>query len=516
MHAIPRAARTLAACGAALALIAGCTPGHSDSDSTDSGSSAPGAGQLSTPVTLDFEAELLADNDGDRALVSDVLGERVVAIGADGSELWTQQAAINADRTEVVAAYTHGENVIVDDGTSLRAFAWVDGSEIWTYRPAPEDLGCETGAYYNSMSSTGGRTVGEHGVLLLEYWMQENSGENCADSDTKAMVIGLDPATGKPAWPAVHAPVDAHSMGGDFMLQVTPDHEHAYLPWRDPKGSYLSRIDLASGEHATVDLSRYGNRDLGFAAYPQQKAGTLVYAFGSPDPSEAESGNRTRTALLRVPTSLPESAGTLTPLSAADHPDLADGVTFDDTPAERCAARPQSTATGTWVCASAQLVDRRTLVFGSLLDGETWNTDLSEDGRIAGLFNAAHYTYPQVPVDGPEGPLVIMPGLDAGVRATSAADGTTVWEAGPDVTPPDPGEENYGYGGNGAFEQAGLIPVLLNDAVHFFTLDGTEPMKAHDVGEDAWASATSGWFAVVTDGGDDGDHSTILWTVTGG
>ncbi len=508
MHPFSRPALALIAAGAALTLAAGCTAAD-DAPGSSPAPSTPEPPQLSEAITLDFYASLLADNDTDRALVADAMGGRLVAVGADGAELWTHQAQVDMDRPDSVAAYSHGETVIVDDGTGrLRALDWGDGSEAWTYTPADADLGCtEPGDYYSS-SSTGTSALGEDGIILLEYGMIDADRGSCTGDEQKAMVLGLDPASGQPAWPAVQATADAQPMGG-ANLQITPDRTRAYLPWRDGDGSFLTHLDLASGQHATVDLSAYGEQDLGFGIYPQKAPGTLVYAFGTADPDAPYSGSITRTALLRLPMDLPESSGVLTPLSAADDPGLAAGIDFSEEPVDYCAAPPVSTASSTFVCASTQLFASRILVLGSLLDGEAWHTDISEDAFEFGLFDE-QYGRLHTPVDGTDAPLVIMPGLDAGVRAVSATDGSTLWEAGEDLDPLDPVEGSYGFGGNGALPQLGLIPVLLNDAVHFFTLDGKEHAEAHAVGQYAEASATGRWFAAAA------GESTTLWTVTGG
>ncbi len=138
---------------------------------------------------------------------------------------------------------------------------------------------------------------------------------------------------------------------------------------------------------------------------------------------------------------------------------------------------------------------------------KAWEADAPEAAFDSIGFPGAPQT---APVDGPEGPLLIVPGLESGVDALDARTGVTVWSAGDprtvgEVESEDDGQFGMPWGGQGVIPELGLVVVTDAGWTRFY--DSATGKTVSERKESEFAALSSGRrFVLVSD-----EDSTTMW-----
>ncbi|GAA4284460.1 hypothetical protein GCM10022261_19910 [Brevibacterium daeguense] len=506
----------LSVLGAAALLLTGCTaPGAPGESSTQAGEPAPSAApRLSDPIDLNYAAELLTDDGRGRALLVDWEAGKVRAVDSAGADLWTKPIDIDPERSAAPSAYTYNELVIVDDQTgNLSALAWNDGSEAWTFSVSEAGAGCHYEWGFGSLATGPSSVLSRGDLILMEYFMAAKD-ENCAPREASAasddggnegdpVVFAIDPATGEEAWPALTVGSDGLPFGGR-SVRVAPQGDYGYFSWADSTDSLLTRIDLSTGNTATLPITDLRTIDDTGAEYysvvPTAEAGSLIYEFGHEDPDDPMSVGFGRWALMTLPTTLPEEdPGELAPLSLLEHPDVADAMSMQNTFEPVCSAEPVYTPQGDSTCVMVQLFASTIKYVGSDLSTPAgWYSDAGGMRDFDSV--GTHYSPQRAAVDGPDGPLIIVPGLESSIMALDAGSGERIWEAGE-----HPGENPWG--GQGYLPAVGKVVVADGKKTTFYDAVTGEEQDSHPAEE--FAALSSGTrFAVVS-----GSESSQMWSI---
>ncbi len=277
--------------------------------------------------------------------------------------------------------------------------------------------------------------LGEGDLILLAYLGMEDSGCEPTSPEGNLMVVALDPRTGKEAWPALSLGEEARTFGGT-AVNISPDRSTGYLSWDDDGTSALSRIDLKTGEHSTISLETARTvDDTGVDYYdvrPTTDPASALYVYGAEDPDDPLSAAVTRTAVLDLPAAPPQSTDPVmavadTQGSGTQGAGAQTEATMEDIVEPVCAVEPAFTPQGEPTCLQPQLYASAIKYQGSTGGLKAWTADAPEAGLDSLGFPGAPQT---APVDGPDGPLVIVPGPQKSVDALDARTGRTVWSAG--------------------------------------------------------------------------------------
>lgn len=512
---IPRVGPRLAAAGTALVLtlLAGCSGGAESGTAPapeESPSPSPEPAALSEPIDLDYSGHVLTDDGRDRALLVDWTNGQLRAVDSGGTELWTEPVQLDDEMMSAPLAYSSGDIVIIDDlSGELGARQWSDGAEVWRFAPAEAGAGCHEDWGFGPATTATGTVLEEGDVILLEYFMAMKKDGCTTAAEGDPLVFALDPATGEEAWPALTVGAGGLPFGGS-TLSISPDRSYGLLPWADDGSSMLTRVDLATGEHTTLDLTELRTADdtgvEWFSVVPTGDPSTAVYVYGAEDPDDPYSGLVQRQAFLTVPEGLPRSdAGALTPLDPEEHAEAYAALDLEDTFDPVCTAQPVFTPTGEGACIMVQLFASTVAYWGSDLAATAWQSEeeapesvieyATPESDIGGAQYAA--------VDGPEGPLLVVPTVDSSVAAFDAASGEVVWSS----------EAQGGsdpWGGQGYLPDLDLVPVVDDGALTFYDAVTGEAHDSVDVADFASLSSTTR-FLLVTE-----DRTSRLWTVTGG
>ena len=513
---IPRVGPRLAAAAGAflvLVLVAGCSGGAESGTAPapeESASPSPEPPALSEPIDLDYSGHVLTDDGRDRALLVDWSNGQLRAIDNQGTELWAERVQLDDEMMSAPVAYSSGDIVIIDDlSGELVARQWTDGAEAWRFAPAEAGAGCHEDWGFGPSTTATGTVLEEGDVILLEYFMAMKKDSCTTGADGDPLVIALDPATGEEAWPALTVGAGGLPFGGS-TLSISPDRSYGLLPWADDGSSMLTRVDLATGEHTTLDLTELRTADdtgvEWFSVVPTGDPSTAVYVYGAQDPDDPYSGLVQRQAFLTVPEGLPMSdAGALTPLDPEEHAEAYAALDLEDTFDPVCTAQPVFTPTGEGACIMVQLFASTVAYWGSDLAAIAWQSEeqapesvleyATPESDIGGAQYAA--------VDGPEGPLLVVPTVDSSVAAFDAASGEVVWSS----------EAQGGsdpWGGQGYLPDLDLVPVVDDGELTFYDAATGEAHDSLDVADFASLSSTTR-FLLVTE-----DRTSRLWTVTGG
>lgn len=513
---IPRVGPRLAAAAGAslvLVLVAGCSGGAESGTAPApeaSASPSPEPPALSEPIDLDYSGHVLTDDGRDRALLVDWTNGQLRAIDNQGTELWAEQVQLDDEMMSAPIAYSSGDIVIIDDlSGELVARQWTDGAEAWRFAPAEAGAGCHEDSGFGPATTATGTVLEEGDVILLEYFMAMKKDGCTTGADGDPLVFALDPATGEEAWPALTVGAGGLPFGGS-TLSISPDRSYGLLPWADDGSSMLTRVDLATGEHTTLDLTELRTADdtgvEWFSVVPTGDPSTAVYVYGAQDPDDPYSGLVQRQAFLTVPEGLPMSdAGALTPLDPEEHAEAYAALDLEDTFDPVCTAQPVFTPTGEGACIMVQLFASTVAYWGSDLAAIAWQSEeqapesvleyATPESDIGGAQYAA--------VDGPEGPVVVVPTVDSSVTAFDAASGEVVW-ASEAQGGSDP------WGGQGYLPDLDFVPVVDDGELTFYDAATGEAHDSFDVADVASLSSTTR-FLLVTE-----DRTSRLWTVTGG
>ncbi len=505
--------RPVLALAAAALLLAGCTPGQPSADPSPTPTTTP---ELAEPIVLDYPAALVVDDGVGRALITDWSAQKLRAIDAQGTELWSMDAVIDDERGGA-EAYSAGDSVIVHDYTGTTAYAWADGSEQWSYAIPGDARSCHRPESFGSQTTGVSSQLGEGDLLLLTYLgVADEPGCTPTSEDGSVAVIALDPATGKEAWPALSTGPQARMFGGT-EVNISPDRSVGYLSFADGRASasadgedsVLSRIDLSTGANATVSLTEVRKADDSGAdhydVYPTADPEALIYVYGAEDPDDPFSSMITRAADLTVSTGLEPTDGTVL--------QVGDGVAeaaMADTVDPVCAADVKFTAVGQPTCVETELFASAIKYQGSDGGPQGWFADAPETALdVIGLPGAPQ----SVPVDAGERALVVVPGLDTSVMALDAATGETAWTAGAPVTrspassAAETDDSGPTWGGQGVLPELGLAVVTDAQTTSFYDAATGTTVSEHPAPE--FATLTSGSrFALVS-----GERSTTMWAV---
>ncbi|MCM1011327.1 MULTISPECIES: PQQ-binding-like beta-propeller repeat protein [unclassified Brevibacterium] len=506
--------RPVLALVAVALLLAGCTPGRPSADPAPTPTTTP---ELAEPIELDYPAALVVDDGVGRALVTDWTAQKLRAIDAQGTELWSMDAVIDDERGGA-EAYSAGDSVIVHDYTgTTTAYAWADGSEQWSYAIPGDARSCHRPESFGSQTTGVSPHLGEGDLLLLTYLgVADEPGCTPTSEDGSVAVIALDPTTGKEAWPALSTGPKARMFGG-IEVNISPDRTVGYLSFADGQASasadgedsVLSRIDLSTGANATVSLDQLRKFDDSGAdsydVYPTSDPEALIYVYGAEDPDDPFSSMITRAADLTVSEGLEPTDGTVLQVgegaAAAAKTDTTDPV---------CAADLRFTAAGQPTCVETELFASAIKYQGSEGGPQGWFADAPETALdVVGLPGAPQ----SVPVDAGERALVVVPGLDTSVLALDAATGETAWTAGaaapraPVSATAETVDSGPTWGGQGVLPELGLVVVTDAQTTSFYDAATGRTMSEHPAPE--FATLTSGSrFALVS-----GDRSTTMWAV---
>lgn len=512
---IPRVGPRLAAAGTALVLtlLAGCSGGAESGTAPgpeESASPSPEPAALSEPIDLDYSGHVLTDDGRDRALLVDWTNGQLRAVDSGGTELWTEPVQLDDEMMSAPLAYSSGDIVIIDDlSGELGARQWNDGAEVWRFAPAEAGAGCHEDWGFGPATTATGTVLEEGDVILLEYFMAMKKDGCTTAAEGDPLVFALDPATGEQAWPALTVGADGLPFGGS-SLSISPDRSYGLLPWADDGSSMITRVDLATGEHTTLDVTELrAADDTGvewFSVVPTGDPSTAVYVYGAEDPDDPYSGLVQRQAFLTVPEGLPMSdAGALTPLDPEEHAEAYAALDLEDTFDPVCTAQPVFTPTGEGACIMVQLFASTVAYWGSDLAATAWQSEeqapesVTEYATPESDIGGARYAA----VDGPEGPLLVVPTVDSSVAAFDAASGEVVWSS----------EAQGGsdpWGGQGYLPDLDLVPVVDDGELTFYDAATGEAHDSLDVADFASLSSTTR-FLLVTE-----DQTSRLWTVTGG
>ncbi|QCP04439.1 hypothetical protein FDF13_03275 [Brevibacterium sp. CS2] len=383
---IPRVGPRLAAAAGAflvLVLVAGCSGGAESGTAPapeESASPSPEPPALSEPIDLDYSGHVLTDDGRDRALLVDWSNGQLRAIDNQGTELWAERVQLDDEMMSAPVAYSSGDIVIIDDlSGELVARQWTDGAEAWRFAPAEAGAGCHEDWGFGPSTTATGTVLEEGDVILLEYFMAMKKDSCTTGADGDPLVIALDPATGEEAWPALTVGAGGLPFGGS-TLSISPDRSYGLLPWADDGSSMLTRVDLATGEHTTLDLTELRTADdtgvEWFSVVPTGDPSTAVYVYGAQDPDDPYSGLVQRQAFLTVPEGLPMSdAGALTPLDPEEHAEAYAALDLEDTFDPVCTAQPVFTPTGEGACIMVQLFASTVAYWGSDLAAIAWQSE---------------------------------------------------------------------------------------------------------------------------------------------
>lgn len=512
---ISRVASGLAAAATTLALllVAGCSGAEGQGSSPageDSPSPSPEPSALSEPIELDYSGQVLTDDGHGRALVVDWTNGALRALDDQGAELWSETIELDDEMLSAPIAYSFGETVIIDDFSgAITARQWGDGTETWSFSPEEAEAGCHEVWGFAPTSTGTGTVLDEDDVILLEYIMAMKK-DGCSTPESgDPILFALDPATGEQAWPALTVGDGGLPFGGE-NLGIAPDRSHGYLTWGDDGASMLTRVDLATGEHATLDITGVREADDAgvdwYSVVPAGDPGAAVYVYGAEDPDDPYSGMVQRKALLTLPNELSTTGpGALEPLDPEEHAEAYEALEFEDTFDPQCTATPVYTPASEPACIMPELFASAVAYSGSDLESPTW---LSEEQAPESVLE---YSTPEsdiggaqyAAVDGPAGPLLVVPTLDHSVSALDAATGEVVW-ASEAQGGPDP------WGGQGYLPDLDLVPVVDDGELTFYDAATGEVRDSVGVADVASLSSTTR-FLLVTE-----DQTSRLWTITGG
>lgn len=498
--------RSSLAVAATMLMLAGCGEQPAADPAAPTPTTVP---TLADPIELDYAATLVVDDGAGHALVTDWNEEKLKAVDSSGKELWKVDARLNDDIGGGVSGFSAAGSVVINDYSgALRAYSWSDGSEQWSFDIPGESSSCHPAEGFSAQTTGTNPILGEGDLILLTYSgvLEEDGCETTSDSGN-AVVLAIDPTSGEEAWPALSMNDEGRTFGGT-PLHITPDRSYGFLSWSEGTDSVLTRIDLKTGKHADMDLTNARSiDDTGsefYDVYPTTDPTKLLYVYGSDDPDNPTSSAVTRAADLTIPAALAESdsptmslAGTSGDDSEGDDVGDSDSVTMEDTFEPVCATDLSFTPNGESVCIQPQLFASAVKYQGSNGTPQAWIADAPERSvESLGYFGALEPT----PVDGPDGPLLIVPGAESGIMAVNAADGKTAWTAGDYET-------DLPWGGQGYLPEVDLIAVTDDKKTSFYTATTGEFVNEHPAGE--YASLSSGRRVVlVTD-----ENSTTLWSV---
>lgn len=499
---------------ATLLAATGCSATAPSTEQTPTPTTVP---TLSDPIELDSLSSVVVDDGVGRALITDWNAQKVRVIDATGSELWSRDTLIDDERGGA-EAYLAGENVIIHDysGTTT-AYAWSDGSEQWSFTVPGDEGTCHPAAGFGSQTTGVSPNLGEGDLILLAYLGMEDSGCEPTSPEGNLMVVALDPRTGKEAWPALSLGEEARTFGGT-AVNISPDRSTGYLSWDDDGTSALSRIDLKTGEHSTISLETARTvDDTGVDYYdvrPTTDPASALYVYGAEDPDDPLSAAVTRTAVLDLPAAPPQSTDPVmavadTQGSGTQGAGAQTEATMEDIVEPVCAVEPAFTPQGEPTCLQPQLYASAIKYQGSTGGLKAWTADAPEAGLDSLGFPGAPQT---APVDGPDGPLVIVPGLQKSVDALDARTGRTVWSAG-DVrtvsapTAEDDAQFGMPWGGQGVLPDLGLVVVTDAGTTRFYEAATGREVSEKQTSEFASLSS-SRRFVLVSD-----EDSTTMWVV---
>lgn len=509
----------LALTAVAMLATTGCTATGPTAEPTPTPTTVP---TLSDPIELDSLSSVVVDDGVGRALITDWNAQKVRVIDATGAELWSRDTPIDDERGGA-EAYSAGENVIIHDysGTTT-AYAWSDGSEQWSYTVPGDEGSCHPATGFGSQTTGVSPNLGEGDLILLTYLGMEDPGCEPTSSEGNLMVVALDPRTGKEAWPALSVGEDSRTFGGT-PVNISPDRSTGYLSWDDGGTSALSRIDLSSGKHSTISLEAARTvDDTGVDYYdvrPTTDPASALYVYGAEDPDDPMSTAVKRTAVLDLPATPPQSSDPVMAVADTKGSDVqGSGTQSSGTQAEAtmedifdpvCAAELAFTPQGEPTCLQPQLYAAAIKYQGSTGGLKAWTADAPETALDSIGFPGAPQT---APVDGLDGPLVIVPGLRKAVDALDARTGKTVWSAGDTRTPAAPAAEDdaqFGmpWGGQGVLPDLGLVVVTDAGATRFFAAATGRQVSEEPASEFA-ALSSSRRFVLVSD-----EDSTTMWAV---
>lgn len=498
--------RSAAALTAALLLtLAGCSSGSPASQPSPTPTTKP---VLSDPIDLDYLSSIIVDDGVGRALVTDWNAQKVRAIDAKGTELWSMPTRVDDERGGA-EAYSVGDTVVIHDYSGkTAAYSWADGTEQWAYTLPGGSESCHMPEGFGSQTTGTDPILGDGDLILLSYFGAiEEPGCQPTSADGSLTVVALDPKTGKEAWPALSVGPGSRTFGG-VRVNISPDRSTGYLSWEDDGDSALTRIDLGSGKHSTISLEQARSvDDTGFDYYdvmPTTEAGSALYVYGTDDPDDPMSSAVTRAAVLDLPSGPPPATNPVMAIA-----DTTAEATMTDTFDPVCTVDLQFTPKGEATCVQPQLYASAIKYQGTTGGLKAWEADAPEAAFDSIGFPGAPQT---APVDGPEGPLVIVPGLESGVDALDARTGATVWSAGDprpvgEVESEDDGQFGMPWGGQGVIPELGLVVVTDAGWTRFYE-SATGKTVSERKGSEFAALSSGRRFVLVSD-----EDSTTMWAV---
>ncbi len=246
--------RSVAALTAALLLtLAGCSSGSPASQPSPTPTTKP---VLSDPIDLDYLSSIIVDDGVGRALVTDWNAQKVRAIDAKGTELWSMPTRVDDERGGA-EAYSVGDTVVIHDYSGkTAAYSWADGTERWAYTLPGGSESCHMPEGFGPQTTGTDPILGDGELILLSYYGAiEEPGCQPTSANGNLTVVALDPKTGKEAWPALSVGPKSRTFGG-ARVNISPDRSTGYLSWEDDGDSALTRIDLGSGKHSTISLEQ--------------------------------------------------------------------------------------------------------------------------------------------------------------------------------------------------------------------------------------------------------------------